>query len=477
MALNPVGLLRRLRRRGTPPPDEPKRHSFSFPNLFTLGQGSPQQSQIVYRPSPRNLRYFSHTPMARRAINAIRNPLSQIEWEIAPNKGVKKNSEIERQIEIATRCLSLPNDDDSFNTMMMVLVEDICCGAGALEIARSADPDRPVWLYPVDGLSLNIYAGWSGGRDEARYLQTVGYGSYQMGTSQGVRLRDDEILYVKPNPNTASPFGSGPLEIAFNTIASQLSTASFASKLAGNALPPFMLDLGEVASRVIQQWRSYWTNEVEGEGKIPIIGTELVDDQLGAARTRGVNVLKLYPEGDKALYLAYQEFLRTEIAAAFDLSNMSLNIERDVNRSTAETQEQREWIQAVRPMARLIGGQITRKIIWDTMGFTQIHFAYKGVDREDQEKTANVLKTYWSVNAITSNQIREKIGEPPLTQPWGDMLKVDVDIATAAARGVGVIDDPDLPSNKMRPPAKPAPAAGGSRVRAVAASEEEEDSD
>jgi hypothetical protein len=283
-------------------------------------------------------------------------------------------------------------------------------------------------------------------------------------------------MYIKPNPTTSSPFGFGPLEIAFESIAKQLATAEFAGKLAGNSVPPFMIDLGEVTSRVVNTWRQYWTNDVEGEGKIPIIGTEMLDDQLGAARTRGVNVLKLYPEGDKALYLAYQEFLRTEIAAAFDLSNMSLNMERDVNRSTAETQEEREWVQAVRPMARLIGGQITRKLLWDTLGFTQIHFTYKGVDRQDDEKTANIFRTYYGINVYTPNEIREKLGEPPLDLVWGDMVKSDADIAVAAARGVGIIDDPDLASNNTRPPAKPAPAAGAG-PRKIAAQSDEEDTD
>lgn len=447
----------RRRRRGRPPV-EPARESLSWPNLSTLGQATPQASRVIYKPVPRNLRYFSRTPLARRAINAIRNPLSQIEWEIAPNKGIKANSEINRQIEIATSCLSLPNRDDSFNTLMMTLIEDICCGAGVLEIAHSSDQSRPVWLYPVDGLSIHIFPGWTGNADEARYLQTVGYGSYSVGAAQGVKLRDDEIIYIRPNPNNASPFGFGPLEIAFNSIAKQLATAEFAGKLAANALPPFMIDLGEVTSRVVNTWRSYWTNDVEGEGKIPIIGTELVDGQAGAGRTRGLNVQKLYPEGDKALYLAYQEFLRTEIAASFDISNMSLNVERDVNRSTAEVSEEREWIQAVRPMARLISGALTRKIIWEAMGFSQIHFRFVGVNREDSEKDSTVFTRYYGMNVLTANEIRRKIGEPPAENYWADLCKADVEIATAAAKGVGVVDDPDLNIDKMRPPVPPKPA-------------------
>lgn len=471
MALAPWGeFFRRTRRRGRPPV-EPKRESLAWPNLSTLGQATPQANRVIYKPVPRNLRYFSRTPLARRAINAIRNPLSQIEWEVVPNKGIKTNSEINRQIEVATRCLSLPNDDDGFNTLMMMLIEDICCGAGCLEIARSSDPDRPVWLFPVDGLSIHIYPGWAGNEDEARYLQTVGYGSYSVGAAQGVRLRNDELIYIRPNPNTASPFGFGPLEIAFGSIAKQLSTAEFAGKLAGNALPPFMIDLGEVTSRVVQTWRSYWTNDVEGEGKIPIIGTELVDGVGG--KTRGVNVMKLYPEGDKALYLAYQEFLRTEIAASFDISNMSLNVERDVNRSTAEVSEDREWIQAVRPMARLIAGQLSRKVIWDTMGFSQIHFEFKGVDREDLDKTSQIMVRYYNANVLSANEIRKKIGEPPATNYWADLVKADIEIAQQAARGVGVVDDPDLNIDKARPPVKPTTTTN--KPKRVTASEDSEE--
>ena len=233
-----------------------------------------------------------------------------------------------------------------------------------------------------------------------------------------------------------------------------------------------MLDLGEVRSRVVQTWRQYWTNDIEGEGKIPIIGTEMVDGQASAGKTRGLNVARLYPEGDKALYLEYQEFLRTEIAAAFDISNMSLNIERDVNRSTAETMEQREWVQAIRPMANQIASAITRKIIWEAMGFSQIGFKWKGVEREDIEKSSTVNQRLYTINALTPNEIRHKYGEPPSTSYWADKSKADVDIAIAAARGVGQIDDPNLNSDGVRPPVKP--AATGGKVSSSAASNEDD---
>jgi Phage portal protein len=457
----------RPRRLGRPT-KEPTRESVAFPNLVMIGQNSYIQSnRVAYKPTPRNLRYFSNTPIARRAINTIKNPLSQLEWEIAPNKGVGLNSELRKQIEIATLCFSLPNDDDSFNTLLSQVINDVCLGAGVIEIGKSEYPDRPVYLWPVDGLSINIYPGWKGGRTEPRYLQTLGYGgNFTQGQQPGVKLRDDEVVYIRPNPSTHSPFGYGPLEVAFQSISNQLATASFAAKLAGNALPPFAIDLGEVSTRMVETWRTYWTNEIEGQGKIPIIGTELVDGQAGAGRTRGLAVQKLYPEGDKALYLQYQEFIRTEVAAAFDISNMSLNLERDVNRSTAEVGEDREWIHAIKPMAMVLANALTRKVVWGAMGYSQLRFVWRGVEREDLEKTSTILTRYYGANVFTPNEIRRKLGEPPAENAWGDMTKSDADIAIQAAKGTGVIDDPDLASNKTRPqqpptvgPAKPAPGA------------------
>lgn len=469
MALADVLNIFRPRKLGRPT-KQPSRESLPWPNLNVFGTNpATQAGRIVYKPTPRNLRYFSNTPMARRAINAIRNPLSQLEWEIAPNKGVTANSEIRRQIEIATLCFSLPNNDDNFNTMLTQLVNDICCGAGVIEIGLTEWEDRPVFLWPVDGLSINIYPGWVGNKNEARYLQTVGYGNaFSLGYTPGIKLRDDEIVYIRPNQSTSSPFGFGPLEIAFTSIANQLATAKFSAKMAANSLPPFMIDLGEVSQRVVESWRSYWTNEIEGQGMVPIIASELQDGQAG--RTRGLNVQRLYPEGDKALYLQYQEFIRTEIAAAFDISNMSLNLERDVNRSTAEVGEDREWTQAIKPMAMLVAGALTRKVIWQAMGFSQISFQWKGVEREDADKTSQVFGRYFDRSFFTVNEVRKKLGEPPSETAWGNMVKADIDIAIAAAKGVGIVDDPDLKSNNTRPqqpqpkpptvgPAKAAPGA------------------
>jgi hypothetical protein len=162
-------------RRGRPP-KAPERETRPYPSLLQLG-GYLNKKKFLYKPTPRNLRYFSHTPHARRAINSIKNPISMLDWEIVPAENVDMNSELEKQIEVATNCFQHPNHDDSFATLCESMVEDYLVGAAAVEMQTSGDAMRPLWLFPVDGLSIQIFPNWSGQKHESRYAQVVGYGT------------------------------------------------------------------------------------------------------------------------------------------------------------------------------------------------------------------------------------------------------------------------------------------------------------
>jgi hypothetical protein len=64
-------------------PVQPQRDTNPFPNYAPMGQGR-TGTRLVWKATPRNLRYFAQTPYARRAINAIKNPIVELEWEIVP---------------------------------------------------------------------------------------------------------------------------------------------------------------------------------------------------------------------------------------------------------------------------------------------------------------------------------------------------------------------------------------------------------
>lgn len=404
---------------------QPRRGTEVYPRLMMLGRQQGGKKRPVVRPTPANLRYFSRTPYARRAINTIKNPIAQLGWEIRPVKGVTLNSDLQQKIDTLTFCFDHPNQDDSFRTLLEQVIEDyLVVSAGAIEQQIGGDLTRPIWLWPVDGQSIHVFPDWSGKPNEAKYIQILGYGN--IGLEQGTPLLNDELIYLRPNPNTASPYGYGPLEIAFRTISRKLGVDEYAGNLATNAQPKDMLFFEGADTTFIQALRQYWINEIEGQGQVPIVG----------GNGKG-SVIKLHGGGDDELFLQYQEFLIRELAAAFDISPQNLGVERDVNRSTGEVSEGRDWDQAIKPMASLIQQHLTREVVHAKLGYYSLEFTFVGLDREDEQATAEIYEIYYQNNLITPNEHREKLGLAPSDDPISDKLYAEVQSAAKAVDGPG----------------------------------------
>lgn len=419
-------------------PKAPVRDTDQYPRLTNLGNlGLMNGRKAQYKPTPPNIRYFSRTPYARTAINRIKEPMKSLEWEITPLAGIKANQHLDKQIQVAMDCFSHPNSDDSWRTLVGQVIEDwLVFGAGVIEQQLGGDMVRPLWMWPVDAQSIQIFPCWSGGRDEARYMQTIGYTN--VGMLEGRKLRNDEIIYIKANDSTESPYGFGALEIAFNTVNRLLGVAEFTGNLASNAQPQIMLHFSDADDERLRAFRSYWRNEVEGQGVTPMFG--------GKNEPKSI---PLHPGGDGALYLEYQQFVIREIATAFGLSPQNLGIEADVNRSTAEVAADRDWDNTIIPLAELFASYITRETLHAKLGFYQIEFKFKGLYREDEESTSKIYETYYKNNAITPNEQRLKMGLDPLVNQWADKPFADTQIALSAARGSAVIEDKDLDDDQV----------------------------
>jgi Phage portal protein len=390
-------------------------------------------AQPVYKPTPRNLRYFGKTSYARRAINTVKNSIAQLDWELVVGPGYEASDETKRQMDVVHYCLEHPNEDDSFSTLVEQVVEDMMMGAGAIEQSVGGDPLRPLWLWPCDGLSIQIYPFWDGSPSMPRYVQTLGYGNYT-GMTPVAQLLNSELIYIKPNPTTSDPFGLGPMEVAFQAISSLLGVTDYAQNTSSNRNPVGGLWMGDVGNDEVRQYREYWKNDIEGQGRMPIWG----------GGEKKPEFVPLHPEGDNALYLKYQEMLQREIATAFDISPQNLGVERDINRNTAEVAEDRDVAQAIGPWGRKFAMTLTREAIHGLLGFSTIEFRFKGLDRTDEMEAAQVYHLEYESNAQTPNLYRASRGLPPLQSKWADMVWADVQIAMEAARGAKLLPDEDV---------------------------------
>jgi HK97 family phage portal protein len=404
---------------------EPTRVTSQYARMRQVGSWNLRDSRPMIKPAPTNLRYFSRTPYATRAIAFYTRSICSLDWEVKAKHGVTENSEIKRQIEVTSACMFSPNNDDSFTSLLQQVVEDLLvCGAGAIEQQKGGDKLRPLWMWPVDALSIQIYADWDGDDARPRYCQTYGYGN--VGVAQGRDLYNRELIYIRDRITTDSPFSFGALEVAFETINRLLGVAEYAGDVAANAHPENLIFLQGADVTTIESFRGYWRNDIEGQGQTPVIGGP------------DAKVLNLRGSTDDALFLKYQSFVIREIATAFGISPQNLGVEADVNRNTSETAEDRDWDLSIKPVTRTVCAYLNREVIWGNLGFSQIELTPGGLDREDEQATVDIYAKEYVNNAITPNEYRARRNLPPLESKFGDMISADAQIAIEAARGAKI---------------------------------------
>jgi HK97 family phage portal protein len=380
---------------------EAERKTLALPAIL-----SPVQfpGQHLPKPTPMNLRRFAETPVVRRAINVIKDRIAAMDWQVRVRRGVVVDdlAFAERKLRALRRTLEEPNAADSFRTLMEQVIEDVLTGGyGAIEMEPTGDGERPAMLWAVDGASIRINPRWDGQPEKPRYAQALP-GQLE---SSAIELRDDQLMYVRMNPRSFTPFGLGPLEVAFETVNQFLSAHRFAGKLAANAVAQYALWLNEATPAQHDRLIRWWQDEIEGTGRIPLISTEQKPE-----------VLRFAQGTDADMRLEWQEFLIRMVANAFGLPPLMLGLEADVNQSTASEMADEAFRGAISPLALLLAGHITRDLFGKCIGWREFEFVFNELNARDETTELAVQVQLLQAGVYTVNEVRAMRGLGPLGQ-------------------------------------------------------------
>ena len=339
--------------------------------------------------------------MARRAINTIKDHIAGMRWRVQAKPGAQESADSQARVKILTCNLQSPNPDDSFRSLCEQVLEDVIVGGfGAIEVEATGDPSHPLALWPVDGATVNIRADWDGMPNSVRYEQVTS----RVGSNANILLADDELIYMRLNPRTFTPFGLGRLEVAFETINAFLGAHRYAGRLASNSVVEYALWLQKTTPEQHERLIRWWQDEIEGTGRVPILSVENKPE-----------VLRFGGGTDADLRLQWQEFLLRIIADAFDLPPQSLGLERDVNRSTAGEMNDQAFRQAIVPTARLFAEYLTRDAICKKLGWDDLEFVFTDVDGPgDAMEEAQIQQILIQSGVLTVNEVRQMRGLPPI---------------------------------------------------------------
>jgi len=360
------------------------------------------------KPTPLNLRRFAETPIVRRAINVIKDRTAAMDWQIRVRRGVDSGDVafLTRKLRALRRVLEEPNEVDSFRTLLEQAIEDALTGGfGAIEMEPTGDPARPAMLWAVDGASIRINAGWDGQPDTARYAQVMP-GQLE---SNGIELRDNQLMYIRTNPRSFTPFGLGPLEVAFETVNQFLSAHRFAGKLAANSVAQYALWLNEATPAQHDRLIRWWQDEIEGTGRVPLLSTGQKPE-----------VLRFAQGTDADMRLAWQEFLIRMVANAFGLPPLLLGLEADVNQSTASEMADEAFRGAISPLAMLLANHISRDLFGKCIGWREFEFVFNELSARDEQTELQVQVQLLQAGVLTVNEVRAMRGLPAIEKESGN---------------------------------------------------------
>ena len=377
-----------------------KRRTVALPSILNT-YGPP--ANVLPKPTAVNLRRLAETPVARKAINTIKDRIAGMRWRVQPRQGLSLEEipEGAERVRVLTENFWAPNPEDSFRSLVEQVLEDVIVGGfGAIEVDTTGNAQQPLVLWPVDGATIRINANWDGRADAPRYEQVTG----QMGPEGNIVLNDEDLIYIRLNPRTHTPFGLGRLEVAFEAVNAFLGAHRYASRLASNSVVEYALWLQGLTPEKHERLIRWWQDEIEGTGRVPILSVEAKPE-----------VLRFGGGTDADLRLQWQEFLLRVIADAFDLPPMLLGIERDVNRSTAEEMNEQAFRQAIVPTARLLAEHLTRDAIGKRLGWTELEFAFAELDTTDPLEEAQIQQILLQNGVLTVNEVRRMRGLPEIS--------------------------------------------------------------
>ena len=372
----------------------------------------------------RQLRNISRNGIVRRGIERIKQGVGNLPWELQI-KGKNPKSVLNQSI--IEGILKNPNILYDYDTFWSMVLEDlIVLDAGVFNKVRGGNPLKPLYLYPVDAITIEKLTPPDFTNPKGSlYIQ-------RLNMLDNKEFSSSDMAYLQMNHFTEDSYGLSPVEKLWRYYNYFQDAMDSAADIASIDTSKFILGLEGVTSDEVNKFRQYMQDEIEGSGRIPVVGTgaggKVTSAQIGAINS-------------DSLFIEWQKFLLTLCAKCFALPE-SFFIERETNdRNTLDDQLQQVTIEAITPYAHTIEKAINRHIIAE-LGITDIEFKFifEESDKQKASRIDRAEKKYTS-GGMTENEYRKELGLEPRKTKYSDLnvfeskANMNLDLAPAPSGG------------------------------------------
>jgi hypothetical protein len=337
------------------------------------------------------------TPTAAAAVNAIIDYATGV--LIYPHNVDETQPPPPRLQAYIESLMDRPNPVDTWRHMIQKTFRDMSTlGFAAWEVEPNA-AGKVANLWPLDAARLQL--------DFDEHGTVLGY---NMLSVNGDRIigRDgvhtwtpDEVIFFKLNPVSFSQNASSRITQLYTAaIIEDMMLAFIGGRFTESNTPYGVFDMGDITETEVKRAIEYWNTQVKSGHRILLTGSK------GA---------KWFPFGYHLKDLEATELLsevRGKIMAVLGVTMNELGESQDVNKSNGYNLSYTFKKRAIEPLLDEFTTTLTRRLLHDILGFTQLEFSYDEIDSRDELLGVQIYDMLQKQGSITVNQIRNDRGDP-----------------------------------------------------------------
>ncbi len=378
--------------------------------IFAAMSGRTLRSPRMWHVNWEVLRRMQFTHAVHTIVGAAVRELSGLQWTIettSNRRGVVKKAE---EIKAFLRRPVPGVDGLTFPEWLKIILRDLFVyDAAAIEVIRD-DNGAPLSLKPVPGWQIEARAlPFSSELDPEEPYWRVHMGQVI------AKYKPRELIYIKENHRSDSPYGISPLEVAFTIVTIILWMDAFNLKsISLSEVPEGILDLGQVPPQEVERFRLFWLQEVVGNPDKVIITN---------SGPGGIRWLPFRADNrSMQMRQMYDWYLRL-LVACFGLRPQDIGLTEGLNRAIAEEMAYAGKRFGLWPRALLIKEVINHDILEEVfeVDLDDMQFKWLELERRDFEMTARIARTITPV-FMTINEARTMLGLPRAVGPLVDAL-------------------------------------------------------
>ena len=324
-------------------------------NYFQPIKNNKWQTTLPKHPNIEQLRNFAKNPVVRRPIALIEDYVSRLPYRIVP-VDPNDNTDYTEQIKIIKNVIDNPNTIHTKRKLDRMILEDLLTfDVGVVEKAIGGDKQRPLFLYPTDGTTMQFIVPYDYTDPNAfRYSQIQPNGQ----TPHYFTAK--QIAYIQHNVFTDRPQGLSPVLSAYNYICYYINALERSDDVASNSTADFLIHLKGTDKDKAKEFRDYMENTIQGTGTIPVSNGDA---------TSGVETHQIRAINKDGLFLDWQNMLIICVGMAFGCPREKMMNPPSGDRLTGPDINNAMLEEMRKPYANLMEDFYNEEVI-NTMGYS-----------------------------------------------------------------------------------------------------------